>query len=139
MWLPFNEFFSCVWPQNDSKGGKEKKSKLVFPILCGWIHRKKERKKEREREYLDEKIALAINPILNDLECLPIIYMEVHCIFHLWNVTHLHTFYVCTHTTLKPPTTTHQQKQEEEEDVLQHGALNQWMNPENHTLFVSKH
>lgn len=39
--------------------------------------------KEEREEYLDEKIALAVNGILDDFEGLAIVYMEIDSIFHL--------------------------------------------------------
>lgn len=40
-------------------------------------------RKEERKEYLDEKVALAVNGILDDFEGLAIVYMEIDGIFHL--------------------------------------------------------
>jgi hypothetical protein len=34
-------------------------------------------------KYLEKKVALAINSILNDFECLTIVNMKIHSIFNL--------------------------------------------------------
>lgn len=44
----------------------------------------------REVVYLDEEVALAVNGILDDFKGLPIIYMEINCVFHLGNATVIH-------------------------------------------------
>ena len=40
-------------------------------------------RKKEIKEYLDEKVALAVNGILDDFEGLAIVYMEIDGIFHL--------------------------------------------------------